>query len=83
MNDKLCMEHGLSIVENPKPSRGSYGTWLGDEKPLSFQEQLRQAIDAVLNESPTDFSDFLKKLETLGVTVNTKRKYIRLRAPGK
>ena len=82
MNDKLCMEHGLSIVENPKPSRGSYGTWLGDEKPLSFQEQLRQAIDAVLNESPTDFSDFLKKLETMGVTVNTKRKYIRLKAPG-
>ena len=21
MNDKLCLEHGLSIVENPKPSR--------------------------------------------------------------
>ena len=38
--------------------------------------------DAVLNESPTDFSDFLKKLETMGVTVNTKRKYIRLKAPG-
>ena len=31
MNDKICLEHGLSIVENPRPSRGSYGTWLGDD----------------------------------------------------
>nr|WP_300797907.1 hypothetical protein [uncultured Acetatifactor sp.] len=26
MNDKLCLEHGLSVVENPKPGRGHYGT---------------------------------------------------------
>ena len=63
MNDKICLEHGLSIVENPKPSRGSYGTWIGDEKVLSFHEQLRRTIDAALEEKPKDFSDFLKKLE--------------------
>lgn len=82
MNDRLCLEHGLSVVENPKPSRGSYGTWLGDEKQPSFQDRLRRAIDAVLDERPADFSDFLKKLEAIGVTVNTERKYIRLKAPG-
>ena len=26
MNDRLCLEHGLSVVENPKPGRGHYGT---------------------------------------------------------
>mgnify|MGYP000834901052 FL=1 len=41
MNDKLCLEHGLSIVENPKPSREHYGTWLGNKKQPSFQEQIR------------------------------------------
>jgi len=25
------LENGLSIIENPNPSRGSYGTWLGDD----------------------------------------------------
>ena len=25
MNDRLCLEHGLSIVEDPKPSREHYG----------------------------------------------------------
>ena len=32
ISDELCLEHGLSIIENPKPSRGYYGTWLGDKK---------------------------------------------------
>ncbi|MCU0080426.1 relaxase/mobilization nuclease domain-containing protein [Extibacter muris] len=32
MNDKLCLEHGLSIVENPKSSRNHYGTWLGSNR---------------------------------------------------
>lgn len=82
MNDKLCLEHGLSIVENPKPSRDHYGTWLGDKKQPSFQEQLRIAIDTALEERPEDFSEFLKKLEIAGIEVNQERKHLRLRVPG-
>ena len=82
MNDKLCLEHGLSIVENPKPSRGHYGTWLGEEKQPSYQEQLRRIIDAVLEERPKDFSDFLEKLKDYGVEVNAERKTLRLKLPG-
>lgn len=82
MNDKLCMEHGLSVIENPKPSRGHYGTWLGDEQQPSYQEQLRRFIDAALEEKPKHFSDFLEKLKGYGVTVNTERKNLRLKVPG-
>lgn len=82
MNDRLCLEHGLSVVENPKPSRGHYGTWLGNAKQPSFQEQLRQAIDAALEEQPEDFEEFLKKLEAAGIEVNRERKNLRLRVPG-
>lgn len=82
MNDKICLEHGLSIIENPKPSRGSYGTWLGEEKVPSFRDQLRRAIDAALEEKPSDFSSFIKKLEELGVEVNADRKNLRLRVNG-
>lgn len=66
MNDKLCLEHGLSVVENPKPSRDHYGTWMGEKRKPSFQDQIRQAIDAVLEEKPKDFEEFLKKLEEQG-----------------
>lgn len=82
MNDKLCLEHGLSIVEDPKPSRDHYGTWLGNKKQPSFQEQIRQAIDAVLKEKPKDFEEFLEKMEAAGVEVNRERKNLRFRVQG-
>ena len=82
MNDKLCLEHGLSIVENPKPSREHYGTWLGNKKQPSFQEQIRIAIDAALEEKPKDFEELLKKLEAAGIEVNRERKHFRFRIPG-
>ena len=82
MNDKLCLEHGLSVIENPKPSRDHYGTWMGDKKQPSYHAQLRIAIDAALEEGPKDFSDFLKKLEAAGIEVNQERKHLRFRVPG-
>lgn len=82
MNDRLCLEHGLSIVENPKPSRDHYGTWLGDKKQPSFQEQIRRAIDAALEDAPKDFEELLKKLEAAGIEVNRERKHLRFRVPG-
>ena len=83
INDKLCLEHGLSIVEDPKPSRGHYGKWLGDgNKPLSFQNQIRQAIDAALEQHPSTFDDFLKILEASGIEVTRRGKSVNFRVPG-
>ena len=50
LSDRLCLENGLSIVENPKPrSKGkyrNYGEWQKERKgPLSYQDRLRLAID--------------------------------------
>ena len=42
ISDLLCLENGLSVIENPKPSRGSYGTWLGGDKPPAVRERLEQ-----------------------------------------
>ena len=82
MNDKLCLEPGLSVVENPKPGREHYGTWLGNKKQPSFQEQIRMAVDETLAEKPKDFEELLKKLEAAGIEVNRERKHIRFRVPG-
>lgn len=82
MNDKLCLEHGLSVVENPKPGREHYGTWLGNKKQPSFQEQIRMAVDEALVEKPKDFEELLKKLEAAGIEVNRERKHLRFRVPG-
>jgi len=70
-------------VEDPKPSRGHYGKWLGDgNKPLSFQNQIRQAIDAALEQSPSTFEDFLKILEASGVEVTRRGKSVNFRVSG-
>ncbi|MDL2253383.1 relaxase/mobilization nuclease domain-containing protein [Ruminococcaceae bacterium OttesenSCG-928-I18] len=83
LSDHLCVEHHLSVIKDPKPSRGNnYGRWLGDEKPLSHKAQLMMAVDATLDEKPATFEDFLVLMQAAGYTINTKRKHITFLAPG-
>ena len=51
-------------------------------KPLSFQNQIRQAIDAALEQHPSTFEDFLKILEASGVEVTRRGKSINFRVSG-
>ena len=57
LSDTICVENGLSIVENPKPHGKSYNKWLGDQAKPSHRELLRVTIDNALSQSPTDFTD--------------------------
>jgi hypothetical protein len=75
------VENGYSIVENPKPSKGHYGTWLGDNKPIPHRDKLRAAIDAVLDGKPSDFAAFLRGLEAEGYTVTERRGRIPITSP--
>jgi len=81
ISDLLCAEHGLSIIENPKPSRESYGDWLGEDKKPTHKDDLRRLIDEVIPTAAT-FDDFLQKLRERGCVVSTKRKQPSLIAPG-
>ena len=73
LSDRVCLEHDLSVIVNPKlHSKGRYlhyGQWLGDNQKLSQKEQIRLAIDAALTERPEDFADFLRRMETAGIQV--------------
>ena len=87
LSDRLCLENGLSIVENPKPrSKGkfrNYGEWqAGQKKPLTYQDKLRAAIDTVLAKRPADFPAFLSLMEQAGYEVKQRRGAISFRAPG-
>ena len=87
LSDRLCLENGLSIVENPKPrSKGkfrNYGEWqAGQKKPLTYQDRLRAAIDTALAKKPADFPAFLSLMEQAGYEVKQQRGGISFRAPG-
>lgn len=73
ISDRLCLEHGLSIVENPKRGKKHYGKWLGDNRKPSFQDKLRSAIDAALAEKPAGFEAFLQLIQTAGYEVKAGR----------
>jgi len=81
ISDLLCAEHGLSVIENPAPSKGYYNDWLGENKKPTQKEDLRRLIDEVVPVSAT-FEDFLAKLRERGCIVSTKRKQPSLIAPG-
>ncbi len=69
LNDTLCIENGLSIVENPKRHGKSYNKWLGDQAKPSNRELLRVAIDAALVQKPVDFDALLKLLRDAGYEI--------------
>ena len=69
ISDMLCLENGLSVIAEPKPSRGSYGTWLGEDKPPTVRGQLEGLIDTALGHGCKDFDSFLAAMKAAGVEV--------------
>ena len=82
LSGTICIENGLSIVENPKPHGKSYNKWLGDQAKPSHRELLRVAIDNALSQSPIDFEELLKLLQESGCEVSKRGKSYRLKLPG-
>ena len=73
ISDLVCMEHRLSVIENPKPYSKSYNKWLGGKAKPCQRDLLRAAIDAALAKKPEDFEEFLKLVEAAGYTVKRGR----------
>ena len=69
LSDQICIENGLSIVENPKENKTHYGKWLGDKKKPLNRDILRQDIDNILAQKPKDFDDFLSLMKALGYEI--------------
>jgi hypothetical protein len=79
--DHLCIENGLSIVANPKPSKGKgYGKWMGDTKLPSNREKLEQMIDAAL-QGCKDYDAFIAALIAAGCEVK-RGKNLSIKIPG-
>lgn len=93
ISDGICLVHGLSIIENPKKSRGHYGTWLGDKKVLSHSQILKNVVDDILHQKPESFELFLQRLQEEGYEVKQgkyiavkggqQKRFIRLHTLGK
>ncbi len=80
LNDELCRAHGLSVIENPKPSAKKQKEMAAVKYGTSHKEQLRQTIDRVLSDCQ-GYDDFLAKMRAEGYEIK-EGKLLSFRAPG-
>ena len=81
ISDRLCEEHGLSIIP-PNENKGkSYKEYSAARQGTSWKAQLKADIDKAVSRS-TDFEDFLLRMEIADYEVKW-GKYISFRAKGK
>ena len=82
-SDRLCREHGLSVIENPEQGRTmSRDTWEAEQKGKpTWYSQIRADVDSCITRSFL-FEHFITNLKKQGYEVKT-GKYIALRPPGR
>ena len=78
-SDRLCIEHGLSVVM-PGQDRGkNYAEWDAHRKGTSWKAKLKAAIDRLIPVS-SSLEDLLARLQREGYEIK-RGKYISARAP--
>ena len=83
VSDRLCREHGLSVIEHPEQGRTmSYDTWEAEQKGKpTWYSQIRRDVDAAITRSFL-FEHFIDNLKRQGYEVK-QGKYIAVKPPGK
>lgn len=69
LSDIICIEHGLSVIENPGRKGLSYDKWLGNKAKPSNREIVRIAVDEILDSKPKDMEEFIRMLEDKGFKI--------------
>ena len=70
LSDRVCLEHNLSVIADPKQHSKTqfkhYGQWQGPDKLPPFKQRLKAAIDAVLSEKPKNLDAFFAAMDAAG-----------------
>ena len=70
VSDRLCNEHGLSVIENPGSERKSYVEWAaGKNGKPTYRGMVKADIDRAILASTT-MRDFYRVMEQMGYTFN-------------
>ena len=81
MSDKLCREHGLSVIAPNRGSKGkSYAEYQAEKTGTSWKGKLKIAVDTLIPQV-SSFEELLLRLEAAGYEIKP-GKYISCRATG-
>lgn len=84
LSDKICLEHGLSVIENPQRTKTPRSLYLAEQRGEPTRYNLMRAdIDAVLRRAFTE-RQFYNELRQMGYLLryDEKRKYATIQIPG-
>ncbi|MDO4615984.1 MAG: relaxase/mobilization nuclease domain-containing protein [Lachnospiraceae bacterium] len=79
ISDRLCLEHGYSIIEEPAKKGKQYAEWNAEKSGTSWKEKLRNNIEEQI-QGCKNYEQFLHRMELLGYEIK-QGKYIAFRAP--
>lgn len=80
VSDRLCKEHGLSVIIPGQDKGKSYIEHAAEKEGFSYKAKLKAAIDRLIPVS-SDFEDLLRRLQSEGYEIK-RGKYISCRASG-
>lgn len=76
VSDRICLEHGLSIIENPKQNKSlTYAEWFAKRNGSSLKTKMADIIDRlIIDEAVTDIDSLILKMKERGyIFTNEKR----------
>lgn len=79
-SDRLCREHGLSVITPGQDKGKKYAEWDAERKGKSWKAKLKAVIDITIPKAK-DFDDFLRLMEAAGYEIK-QGKFVSFRAPG-
>ena len=87
INDDLCKEHNLSIIQDKQSRAASYKEWQTGKNGMSWKAQLKNDINTAIKQAHT-YEEFLSLMTAKGYEIKDSgledktHKYIAFRAPG-
>lgn len=88
VSDRLCREHGLSVLERPGGRKKSYSEWKAEQDGVPTQRStIRADIDRAVASATTE-QGFIRTMQEMGYQFKTRRadgerlKYPALKPPG-
>ena len=80
-SDRICKEHGLSVVVPGQDKGKSYAEYTAEKQGTSYKAKLKTAIDTLIPQVK-DFDELLRRLQEMGYEIKT-GKDISVRPQGK
>ena len=77
-SDRICKEHGLSVVVPGQDKGKSYAEYTAEKQGTSYKAKLKTAIDTLIPQVK-DFDELLRRLQEMGYEIK-QGKYISFRA---